>query len=71
MGIMLSIKLLNWPECKVFLQGRLKPVKGVYDSHGGHGTVKIVRELLENKIGYDKKFLHYYEGWFRKHCPPP
>ena len=36
---------------------------------GGHGTVKIVRELLENKIGYDKKFLHYYEGWFQETLP--
>lgn len=48
------------------LQGRLRPVKGVYDSHGGHGTVEIVKQLLENKIGYDKSYLHYHEGWFQE-----
>jgi O-methyltransferase len=51
------------------LQGNLKPVKGVYDSHGGHGTVNIVKQLLEDKIGYDKRFLHYYQGWFQETLP--
>jgi hypothetical protein len=51
------------------LQGRLRPVHGVYNSHGGHGTVEIVKQLLENKIGYDKRFLHYYEGWFQETLP--
>jgi O-methyltransferase len=51
------------------LKGRLKPVKGVYDSHGGPGTVKIVRKLLEDKIGYDKNFLHYHKGWFQNTLP--
>jgi hypothetical protein len=54
---------------KESLQGRLRPVKGVYDSHGGHGTVEIVKQLLENKIGYDTRFLHYYEGWFQETLP--
>jgi len=51
------------------LKGRLQPVKGVYDSHGGHGTVGIVRTLLENKIGYNEDYLHYYQGWFQDTLP--
>jgi O-methyltransferase len=54
---------------KESLKGRLKSVKGVYDSHGGPGTVEIVRELLEDKIGYDKGFLHYHKGWFQETLP--
>lgn len=54
---------------KESLQGRLRPVKGVYDSHGGHGTVEIVKQLLEHKISYDNSFLHYYEGWFQETLP--
>jgi hypothetical protein len=54
---------------KESLQGRLRPVKGVYDSHGGHGTLEIVRQLLENEIGYNKEYLHYYEGWFQETLP--
>lgn len=51
------------------LKGRLRPVKGFYDSHGGHGTVEIVKQLLEDEIGYDKKFLHYHKGWFQETLP--
>ena len=54
---------------KKSLKGRLKSVKGVYDSHGGPGTVEVVRELLEVKIGYDKRFLHYHKGWFQETLP--
>lgn len=54
---------------KESLKGRLKSVKGVYDSHGGPGTVEIVRELLEEKIGYDKNYLCYHKGWFQETLP--
>lgn len=50
-------------------KGRLQSVKGAYDSHGGHGTVEVVKELMEDKIGYDKEFLHYYKGWFQETIP--
>lgn len=54
---------------KESLQGRLIPVKGVYDSHGGYGTVETVRHLLEDQIGYDNNFLHYHQGWFQETLP--
>jgi O-methyltransferase len=54
---------------KQTLQGRLQPVKGVYQSHGGPGSVEIVRDLLESKIGYDKDYLHYHKGWFQDTLP--
>lgn len=54
---------------KNIFSGKLQPVKGVYNSHGGPGTVKIVKELIEIKIGYDRDYLHYYEGWFQDTLP--
>ena len=51
------------------LQGRLQPVKGVYRSHGGPGSVEIVRDLLESRIGYDKDCLLYHQGWFQDTLP--
>lgn len=50
-------------------KGKLRPVKGVYNSHGGYGTVETVKCLMEDKIGYDKRFLHYYKGWFQETIP--
>jgi len=60
-------RLANIDESE--LAGRLKPVRGVYDSHGGHGTVEIVKALLEEKIGYDPSFIHYHQGWFQDTLP--
>lgn len=51
------------------LQGRLQPVKGVYRSHNGPGSVEIVRKLLESTIGYDKSHLSYHQGWFQDTLP--
>ena len=51
---------------KESLQGRLRPVKGVYNSHGGPGSIEVVEQLLENKIGYDERYLHFYPGWFQE-----
>lgn len=51
------------------MKGQLESVKGFYDSHGGHGTINICRELLESKIGYDKNFIHFHKGWFQDTVP--
>jgi len=50
-------------------KGRLAPLKGIYDHRGGPGTIQENRELLENKIGYDPKYLHYHQGWFQDVLP--
>jgi len=54
---------------KKSLKGRLRLVKGVYNSLGGPGNVEIVRDLMENKIGYNKNFLNYHKGWFQETLP--
>jgi len=51
------------------LTGELKPLKGIYDSRGGHGTIEICKELLLSKIGYDSDFLHFHKGWFQDSLP--
>ncbi|MBI4947397.1 MAG: class I SAM-dependent methyltransferase [Bacteroidetes bacterium] len=51
------------------LKGELLPVKGVYDWKGGPGTLEENRDLLENKIKYDKNYLHYHKGWFQETLP--
>jgi hypothetical protein len=50
-------------------QGRLVPVKGIYDRFGGHGTLEGNRFLLENTIGYPGEWLHFYKGWFQETLP--
>jgi O-methyltransferase len=47
------------------VQGKLVPLKGVYDSFGGPGTLEGNRDLLERTIGYDPAFIHYQVGWFQ------
>jgi len=51
------------------LTGTLKPVKGVYDSFGGYGTISICNELLVKKIGYDSDKVIYHKGWFQDTLP--
>ncbi len=51
------------------LSGKLSPLVGIYDQRGGPGTVREVQELLEDKLGYDKEFLHYHKGWFQDTLP--
>jgi len=51
------------------LQGRLKPIEGVYDSLGGKGTLDGNRYLLERLIGYDRNSIHYHKGWFQDTVP--
>jgi hypothetical protein len=49
--------------------GKLNPLKGFYDSHGGAGTLEDNKFLLETKIGYDSKYLFYHKGWFQDTLP--
>jgi len=50
-------------------QGRLIPLKGIYDHLGGAGTVGECRRLLELQIGFDPDRVHYHEGWFQDTLP--
>lgn len=49
--------------------GKLRPLKGIYDTFGGAGSLEGNKWLLEEKIGYDKRFLHYHPGWFQETVP--
>jgi O-methyltransferase len=50
-------------------QGRLQPIKGIYDRFGGHGTIDACRELLEKRINYPSVRLHFHQGWFQQTLP--
>lgn len=49
--------------------GALRPVKGVYGSKGGPGSLEEVKKLLEEKINYPGEYLHYWKGWFQDTLP--
>jgi O-methyltransferase len=49
--------------------GVIKPVKGVYDSVGGHGTMAECRDLIERRIGYSSERVHFHVGWFQDTVP--
>jgi len=49
--------------------GRLKPMEGIYDSIGGHGTLEECRALIERTIGYPADRVHYHVGWFQDTVP--
>ncbi len=51
------------------ITGALQAVKGIYDSHGGYGTIDICNNLLIKKIGYDRSRVHYHKGWFQETLP--
>jgi O-methyltransferase len=51
------------------IKGQLKPVKGIYDSMGGHGTIDECRELLFKKIKYSSQHVFFYKGWFQDTMP--
>jgi len=50
-------------------QGKLVPLKGIYDQFGGHGTIHACRTLLEKTIRYDGSHIHYHQGWFQETLP--
>jgi O-methyltransferase len=51
------------------VEGKLVPLKGIYDSFGGPGTLEGNRDLLTKEIGYDPGFLHFHQGWFQETLP--
>jgi O-methyltransferase len=51
------------------LSGALKPVRGIYNSYGGHGTINICSNLLVNDIGYNAENIIYHKGWFQDTLP--
>lgn len=50
-------------------EGRLQPIKGVYDGKGGHGTVEACREVVERRAGYPADLCEYHVGWFQDTVP--
>jgi len=52
------------------LTGEIKPIKGFYDSHGGHGTIEICNHLLVETIKYPSSEIHYHKGWFQDTIEP-
>jgi O-methyltransferase len=46
-----------------------KPIKGIYDSFGGHGRIEDCNNLLSNLINYPKENIFYYKGWFEETLP--
>ena len=47
----------------------IKPVKGFYDSLGGHGTLADCKSLIEKQIGYPESKIYYHVGWFQDTLP--
>ncbi|MBX9783545.1 MAG: TylF/MycF family methyltransferase [Chitinophagaceae bacterium] len=50
-------------------KGELKPLTGIYDKWGGHGTLNESKILLEEKIKYPGHQLFYVKGWFQDTVP--
>jgi O-methyltransferase len=50
-------------------QGRLVPLKGIYDHRGGPGTIQENAHLLQHTIGYDPRYIHFHKGWFQHTLP--
>lgn len=46
-----------------------KPLKGIYDGHGGAGKVEIVKELLVEKIGFPEEKINFHVGLFQETVP--
>lgn len=51
------------------MKGQLESMDGAYDLYGGHGTIEICKDLLENKIGYPAEYVHFHKGWFQDTIP--
>jgi hypothetical protein len=54
---------------KKHFESTLQPLKGIYDSFGGPGSLAENRDLLENKIRYPANHIHYHIGWFQDTVP--
>ena len=51
------------------VSGKMQPLKGIYDSFGGPGSLEGNKVLLEKIVGYPPDFLHYHKGWFQDTLP--
>ena len=47
-----------------YKEGEIKPLSGIYDSFGGHGTIEACREVIA-KAGYPAENAHFHVGWFQ------
>jgi hypothetical protein len=62
-----SVKRLAGADTET--RGELKPIKGIYDSFGGCGSLEENKRLLEEIVGYDSEYLRYHKGWFQDTLP--
>lgn len=44
------------------MKGELRPVRGIYNSFGGHGTIDECRSLLIGKINCSPQNIFFYKG---------
>lgn len=51
------------------LSGRLRPLKGIYDPFGGHGTLPECRRLLVETLRYPAESIRFHPGWFQDTLP--
>lgn len=58
----------QWTETGA-AEGRLVPLKGIYDNRGGPGSIEENEELLVQTIGYDAEHIHFHKGWFQHTLP--
>ena len=64
-----AIRELELLGCKAAASGRLRPIKGAYDSVGGHGTIEECRNLLHDTINYPEQNVIFVKGWFQNTLP--
>lgn len=64
-----TLKYSNKSDLNKLKSDAKKPIKGFYDSFGGKGTLSQNKQLLLSKIKYDKKYVHFYKGWFEDTMP--
>lgn len=48
-----------------FIKGEQKPMVGIYDDFGGHGTVEACQAVIIGKVAYPQKHVHFHQGWFQ------
>ena len=53
-----------------YREGQPQALEGIYDSKGGHGTIKECRGIIVDKINYPESKVHFHEGWFQDTVQP-
>ena len=48
---------------------KIAPLKGFYDEHGGHGTIKGCMNLMIKNLKYREDFIQFHKGWFQDTIP--